>query len=159
MIQLVTQIFISGDEGCRASGALPDDEPGSAPGRDEPAVMIIEDDYFIAAHLEALLDTLKIKCSGIAGNPETAIALAAGIKGNLLLLADVNLGRHRIDGIDTARAICGGRAAGVIFVTAYSDTATLTRIRRAFPDAIVLHKPVALAQLADAIERALRTED
>lgn len=158
-MQCVEQIFVSGDDERRMSGALPGNRPDSAPGRDVPAVMIIEDDFFIAAHLEALLDTLEIKCSGIAGNPETAIALAAGIKGNLLLLADVNLGHHRIDGIETARTICGGRAAEVIFVTAYSDTATLTRIRRAFPDAIVLHKPVALTQLADAIERALRTEN
>ncbi|HEY0438660.1 MAG TPA: response regulator, partial [Xanthobacteraceae bacterium] len=73
-----------------------------------------------------------------------------------LVLMDINL-KGNIDGIEAARRIRELVDTYVIFITAYSDPATLARIQETVPGAPVLSKPVAPGRLGAAIKRALNS--
>lgn len=63
---------------------------------------------------------------------------------------DINLG-GTIDGVEAARRIRAQRGIKFIFVTAYADEATNSRIKTAVPDALVINKPVSPQRLGAAI--------
>jgi CheY-like chemotaxis protein len=139
----------NGEKGAPAGAFGQGPTPRPDPAR--PAILIIEDDFFVATHMESMLAELEHTVCGVAANPQAAIREAVSASADLLLV-DINLGAE-IDGVETARLIRAQREVAVIFVTAYSDPRTLERIRAAFPAAPVLSKPVALVQLAEAIRR------
>jgi CheY-like chemotaxis protein len=116
-------------------------------------VLIVEDEMFVAWHLEDMAQGLELTVGGIASSGEEAVAKAAAIEPDLMLM-DVTLGSG-IDGGEAARRIVGAHAAPVIFITAYSDAATLARIRQDVPGARVLHKPVTLEALENAVADVL----
>jgi DNA-binding response OmpR family regulator len=149
----VEQWCAAGGESKRSSLRVP---PGGKEnvGKTEPRILIIEDDFFVATHLEAVLNGLNFRSCDIVSRPDSAVAHAADFPPDLLL-ADVNL-EADIDGIETARRIAKGSAVTVIFVTAYADGDTANRIRAAFPTAPILQKPVSPEQLRAAIDLALR---
>jgi DNA-binding LytR/AlgR family response regulator len=72
-----------------------------------------------------------------------------------LILMDISLG-GRIDGVEAARRIRLERDTAIVFITAYSDAATLARIKQEVPGAPVLAKPVSLERLRTAIASVLR---
>ena len=140
----------AGDRSKPSSQSSADDTTGVATAA--PMVLIIEDDFFVASHIEAVLNDLGYTNCAIASQPVVAVNLATDLQPDLLL-ADVNLGTD-IDGIETAQLICSRQRAGVVFVTAYTDAATMNRIRRAFPAAPILNKPVSSEQLKAALDQA-----
>jgi CheY-like chemotaxis protein len=116
-------------------------------------ILIVEDEIFVAWHLESILKDLDFTVSGIVPDGRAAMAQTQEL-GVTLVLMDINL-KGDLDGIETARRIRETSDAVVVFVTAYSDPATLDRIEAAVPGAPVLAKPVSSGRLRMAISKAL----
>lgn len=124
--------------------------PGSA---HQQRILIVEDEIFVAWHLESILTDLDYAVSGIVPDGRSAMAQAQEL-GITLILMDINL-KGDLDGIETARRIGETSDATIVFVTAYSDATTLERIETAVPGAPVLAKPVSSGRLRAAIAKAL----
>jgi CheY-like chemotaxis protein len=118
-----------------------------------PRVLIVEDEFLVAWHLQEMLRDLDLPVSEIAADPQGAIACAADFEPALVLM-DINLGDGP-DGIEVARRIRADREVAVVFVTAYSDPATVRRIRQVVPDAPVVVKPPSMRDLRAAIAQVL----
>ena len=108
---------------------------------DKPRILIIEDEFLVAWHLQAILHDMHFLSCDIANDSQAAIDLAINGKAELIL-ADINLGDGS-DGIETVRRIFEYMSPLVIIITAYSDEANLSRIRALAPTAPILSKPVS----------------
>jgi CheY-like chemotaxis protein len=117
-----------------------------------PRILIVEDELFVAWHLEAIVHDLQFEVSGIVSNGEEAIEKASEAD---VILMDVNLG-SRMDGVEAARWIRRKRQGAIVFVTAYGDEKTIERIKAAVPGAPIVVKPVAPETLRSAILSALK---
>jgi CheY-like chemotaxis protein len=145
-LQAIARLAAGGDEAER-SGAAPDRPIGA--GGAAKRILIVEDELFVAWHIEDIAKSLGDYACTIVSNGEAAIAGVEREPADLVLM-DINLGAG-IDGIEAARRM-GTRGVPVVFVTAYSDAKTLERAHAAAPRAPVLQKPVT----AEALGRALR---
>ena len=103
----------------------------------------------VAWTIESMLEDLGYEIVGIFANGEDAIAALQDVAVDLVCM-DINLGRG-IDGIEAARRIRERQAPAILFITAYSDSGTKTRIFESAPDAIVIGKPMTQAKLEQAI--------
>ena len=119
-----------------------------------PRVLIVEDEIFVAWHLEGLVRDLDYAVCGMVPDGEGAVSKAEALDADVILM-DINL-KGEIDGVEAARRIRETFDAPIIFITAYSDPKTLGRIEKTVPGATVLAKPVAVARLRTAIANALR---
>lgn len=117
--------------------------------------LIVEDEIFIALHLETILQDLGLEVSGIVATGRDAVETAIRTEPDMIFM-DINL-RGDIDGVEAARQALAVLDVPVIFVTAYGDEATLKRISAVAPNAPVLQKPPQTATLAAAIMKAGRT--
>lgn len=127
----------------------------SSIGLEQPSrVLIVEDELFVAWHLESLVRDLDLDVCALVPDGEGAIEQASDLEADLILM-DISLG-GRIDGVEAARRIRSERATPIVFITAYSDAATLARIKQEVPGAPVLAKPVSLDRLRSAIASVLR---
>ena len=90
-------------------------------------VLIVEDELFVAWHLESLVRDLKYDVCGLVPDGEGAVEQAADLEADLVLM-DISLSGE-MDGIEAARRIRQDRDTPIIFITAYSDAATLERIK------------------------------
>ena len=136
--------------------------PGQAVGRNEPVssallatrILIVEDEVMIAWMVESLLEEAGFTDIEIASTRDRACASAA-LSAPGLLIADINLGGGP-DGVDTAAQIKGSGSLPVLFVTAYADDATRSRVSRVVPGAAVVRKPIQAETLCKAVLQALR---
>jgi CheY-like chemotaxis protein len=116
-------------------------------------VLIVEDEYLVAADLEAGLQELGYVSAGIAQDLETALDLA--LAGPDIALVDVHL-RDGQTGPLIARRLVEEFAIKVLFVTANPRMVVDTDL----PGVIgVISKPCAHYLIAAALEYALRVED
>ena len=120
-------------------------------------VLVVEDEIFVAWHLEAILRDLNYAVCGMVPDGEGAVRKAGECDADVILM-DINL-KGDIDGIEAAHRIRQTSDAPIIFITAYSDATTLSRIEQRLPGAIVLSKPVAPARLQKAIAGVLTPPD
>jgi CheY-like chemotaxis protein len=118
-------------------------------------VLIVEDELFVAWHLESLVRDLDLDVCALVPDGEGAIEQASDLDADLILM-DISLS-GRIDGVEAARRIRSERDTAIVFITAYSDAATLARIKQEIPGAPVLAKPVSLERLRTAIASVLRS--
>lgn len=118
----------------------------------KPRILVVEDEAIIAADLQATLTRLGYEVPDTVDTGERAIARAAELRPDLVLM-DIRL-RGELDGIAAAEAIQRARDVPVIFLTAYTDEETLRRARLTLPFAYVV-KPYQEAQLRTAIGVAL----
>jgi CheY-like chemotaxis protein len=121
--------------------------------RAKARILVVEDEIFVAWHLESVLHDLDYAVCGMVPDGASAVEKMDDGEADLVLM-DINL-KGDIDGVETARRIRENGEAPIIFITAYSDAQTLSRIEKAIPGAPVLAKPVAPARLRTAIERLL----
>lgn len=133
------------------SPATPGD-PAKSP-TSQPRAMIVEDELFVAWHLETLAREFGLDVIGLVPDGEGAVEQFADASPDLVLM-DINLA-GQIDGIEAARRIRERRNVAVIFVTAFADPATVGRIEKAVPGAQVLSKPVSSDRLRMAIDKAM----
>jgi CheY-like chemotaxis protein len=115
-------------------------------------ILMVEDERIVAASIGLCLEREGYVVAGNAGSAERAIALAAELKPDLILM-DINLGGGP-DGVEAAREIQKAAPVPVIFLTAYSDSETLARAGAVTPFGYLV-KPVEDRALRPAIEMAL----
>lgn len=125
------------------------DQSNPTSGVETPRILIVEDEFFVAWHMQSMLRDLNFSVCEIASDAQSAIDRAIELQANLLLM-DINLGEGP-DGIEVVRRIREYQNAAVIFITAYTEADILSRIEEVFPDAQVLAKPLT----ADTIKRAI----
>jgi CheY-like chemotaxis protein len=111
--------------------------------------LIVEDEIFFALNLEADMHALGFDICDLAGNGHQATMLAMTNQPDVVLM-DVNLEGGR-EGIEVARWLRNVCEVPVVFVTGYTDHATVERIHKQVPGAPVVAKPYYDNRLADAV--------
>ncbi len=117
-------------------------------------VLIVEDELFVAMHLESVLEEIGYEISAVLPTGESALDEFARLQPDIVLM-DINLGRG-IDGITAAQRIRATSDVQIIFVSAYSDAATRNRVETTVPGSPLLSKPVSPDSLRNAVERRSR---
>jgi PAS domain S-box-containing protein len=115
-------------------------------------ILIVEDEYIIAANLQENLESLGYSVLDIESSAEDAVKKAISLRPDLVLM-DIRL-QGAMDGIQAAEQIWNCLQIPVIYVTGHSDTNTLERAKVTFPFGYIL-KPVKAKELYVAIETAL----
>ena len=116
-------------------------------------ILIVEDEYIVQLDLQSRLRRLGYSVVGVASEGEEAIAKAAELSPDLVLM-DVRL-EGPMDGIEAARQIRAARPIPVLYVTAYTDASQQGGSQELRP---CLSKPFLTPQLHDAITQALALE-
>lgn len=113
------------------------------------SVLVVEDEYLIAAALGAQIEDMGHRFCGSAPSAYKAIAMAREFQPDIILM-DVRL-EGDVDGVDAAMIIYDISKAKIIFVTGSKERSTLDRIGLARP-AAVLFKPYSASELRRTIE-------
>lgn len=116
-------------------------------------ILVVEDDQIIQLDLRRHLKRLDYDVVGTASSGEEAIAKAAQLQPNLILM-DIRL-EGAMDGIEAARQIQSARQVPVIYLTAQSGAVTRNSKQEVEPR---VAKPFKQTELQAAIEKALRTQ-
>lgn len=128
-----------------AAGSDPADEKGRR------RALIVDDELFIAMHLQSVLEDIGLEVCELAATGAEALDFTAEHQPELIFM-DVNL-RGGMDGVEAARRLTAEHDVRIIFITAYGDPATLQRIKQAAPDAPIIQKPPMAGALEAAIKR------
>ena len=118
----------------------------------EPRILIVEDEPIVAADLSAHLKRLHYQPVGRAASGAQAIALADELRPDLVLM-DIQL-EGDMDGVDAAAAIRQRFHIPSLFLSAYSEPATIERAKAAEPFGYIL-KPFDGRELQANIELAI----
>jgi PAS domain S-box-containing protein len=117
-----------------------------------PSVLIVEDEAIVAADLKMRLTMQGYRVVGIASNGATALDLAE-MKHPQLVLMDIQL-EGGMDGIEAAGLIRQRLHLPVVFLTAFSEDATLERAKQVEPFGYIL-KPFEDRELKTFIDMAI----
>lgn len=115
-------------------------------------ILIVEDEAVIALEIEMLLRELGYRVVGKVGNGDKALDLLASTKPDLVLL-DIDI-KGSLSGIDLARVIRDKYDYPFVFLTAFSDPATLASLRDTLPYGYIV-KPFNDSDLYTTVEIAL----
>lgn len=119
--------------------------------RDKPAaVLIIEDEVFIALDLQQIVRNLGLSVAGIAKNRAEALRIAGAAKPKLIL-ADYRL-TDDDTGVEVVKAIRAQMNANVIYITSHPEEVAATR---ECEDDLVIAKPFNPRALAAAVQTRL----
>jgi CheY-like chemotaxis protein len=134
----------------------PGSERGEEQFTDPPKlrVLIVEDELFVALHLESVLEEVGYEVSGILSTGESAVEQCELLRPDIVVM-DINLGKG-MDGITAAQQIRRAGHVQIVFVSAYSDAGTRARIESALPGSKLLSKPVTPGVLKSAIQETRR---
>lgn len=117
-------------------------------------ILVVEDDQIIQLDLQRHLNRLDYEVVGTASSGEEAIANAAQLQPDVVLM-DIRL-YGAMDGIEAAHHIQSARRVPVIYLTAQSGDVSLSG--KEIPKPRVA-KPFKQIELREAIEEALRREE
>jgi hypothetical protein len=115
-------------------------------------LLIVEDEEIVAFDIESTLKGLGYAVPAIVSSGEDAIAYAAKIQPDLVLM-DIML-KGSMDGIEAANEIRSHFKIPVVYLTAHADLSTLERAKITEPFGYLL-KPFEEKELQTAIEIAL----
>jgi len=115
-------------------------------------VLVVEDEAIVAEDLASKLGQLGYEVVGTAARGDEAVEKACRLKPDVVLM-DIML-KGSMDGIAATEAIRRRFDVPVIYLTAYSDPATLERAKLSEPFGYIL-KPFEERELATIIEMAL----
>ena len=115
-------------------------------------IFVVEDERIVSLALQRALDRLGYAVVGVAPSGEIALESLAAAAPDLVLM-DIQLAGE-LDGVATAERIRETHDLPVIFLTGYSDGATLHRAKITEPSAYIL-KPFEERELHIAIDTAL----
>ena len=115
-------------------------------------IMLVEDENIIAMDIRQRLETLGYQVVAQFGSGTDAICALADLRPDLILM-DIGL-KGSMDGIQTAEQIRIQFDLPVIFLTSFSDQATLERASQSEPYGYIV-KPFEEHELAIAVEMAL----
>lgn len=119
---------------------------------DSASILIVEDEMIVARDLQIRLTQMGYDVPHIAGSGEEAIGLAQKSSPDLMLV-DIRL-RGDMDGVETAKRIKSQVDTPVVYLTAHSDPATLSRAKETEPYGYLI-KPFNAEELRTTIEMAL----
>ena len=119
-----------------------------------PRILIVEDEVIVAMEIQDRLNDLGYDVVDMVTTGEEALDRAADLQPDLILM-DIMLDGD-LDGIETAERMQERTSTPVVFLTAYSDDATLERAKATTPFGYVV-KPFEERELYAAIEVARRT--
>jgi CheY-like chemotaxis protein len=111
-------------------------------------ILIVEDEYIIALDLKMMFEDLGFEVIGIADSCETALDSILLKKPDLITM-DIRIHGEK-DGIETTEIIHKTYPIPVIYLTAYTDDITFSRLKKTSHIA-VLHKPPDEKKLFDLI--------
>ncbi len=117
-----------------------------------PSVLIVEDEAIVAADLKMRLTMQGYRVVGMASSGAAALDLAE-LKRPQLVLMDIQL-EGEMDGIEAADLIRRRLHLPVVFLTAFSEDATLDRAKQAEPFGYIL-KPFEDRELKTFIDMAI----
>jgi DNA-binding LytR/AlgR family response regulator len=115
-------------------------------------VLIVEDEPIVALDLATGLEHAGFEVAGVAGDAVEARRLFVDHDVDILLM-DIQLNGEK-DGIDTVRELMGIRRTPVIYLTAFTDAATVRRVKETYPAAFLV-KPYHISNVLIAVELAL----
>lgn len=115
-------------------------------------VLIVEDERIIVRDLQNSLNELGYDVVGWAQDSVDALSKVKELKPDIVLM-DIFID-GLIDGIETAKIIKTSYEVPVVFLTAFSDNATISRAKKVLPYAYLL-KPFSSSELCAAIELSI----
>jgi CheY-like chemotaxis protein len=126
------------------------------------SILIVEDEHIVALDIKNRLKKLGYVVAGRAATGQAAIDKAAETCPDLILM-DIRL-KGEMDGIAAAEQIRDRLGIPVIYLTAYSDEATLQRAKITEPYGYIikpfedrdLHTTIAMALYRHKVEQELR---
>ncbi len=118
----------------------------------QATLLIVEDEGIVAQEIKSRLEKSGYKVGAVAHDGETAIAKAEELRPDLVLM-DIRL-KGKMDGIEAAGRIRDRFNLPVVYLTAYTDPATLERAKDVEPFGYVV-KPFETRNLIVSIEIAL----
>lgn len=116
-------------------------------------ILIVEDDALVALGIRCTLEDLGYEVCGVAASEPEAMRLAAETRPDLTLM-DIRL-KGTVDGIDTARRLRAEFGIRSVYLSAYTDHQTMSRVTATYPLGFV-QKPYSASQLKNALELAAR---
>ncbi len=121
-----------------------------------PRVMVVEDERIVALNLCRTLNRLGYNAATVVSSGEEALRSIGESKPDVVLM-DIHI-EGEIDGIETAARIPEDMMLPVIYLTAYSEDATLERARRTRPYGYLV-KPFSERELHATITMALQRRE
>jgi len=118
----------------------------------QATLLVVEDEAIVAQEIKSRLEKVGYSVCGVARDGERAVAEAERLTPDLVLM-DIRL-KGAMDGIEAAGLIRERCSIPVVFLTAYTDVATLERAKVEDPFGYVV-KPFDTRSLMVAIEIAL----
>lgn len=115
-------------------------------------VMIVEDESIVAMDLSAGLEHDGYTITGIADNYTDALDLYTQQPADILLM-DIHIQGDK-DGVETAAALMKIKQVPLIYLTAFTDAATVERVKHTNPAAF-LTKPYNIENVRIAIDLAI----
>ncbi len=119
----------------------------------EPRALIVEDESLIAEELRDRLSRLGFSVIAAVDTAEEGIAIATRDRPDLVLM-DIRL-KGTKDGIEAAREIRQRFDVPIVYLTAYSDSLTVDRVRGSEHDGYIL-KPFHARELQSTIDVAMK---
>jgi signal transduction histidine kinase len=115
-------------------------------------ILVVEDERIVALHLQVMLQGLGYEVVANVANGEQALQTIEETPPDLVLM-DIHI-EGEIDGIETAARIPASHHIPVVYLTAYSEEATLERARATRPYGYLL-KPFSERELHATIQMVL----
>jgi len=122
--------------------------------RHRRVALIVADEASVALDLKGTLRALGFDICDVATDGEQAFWFAMGDRPDVVVM-EVYFERGR-EGIEVAGRLRDLCDAPVVFVTGYSDQATIDRIHERLPGVPVVPKPVHRDRLADAVAEVVQ---
>jgi DNA-binding LytR/AlgR family response regulator len=117
-------------------------------------ILIVEDESIVALDLATTLHQDGYEVIGVADHAEEAIRLFTQHTVDIVLM-DIRLAGPK-DGIDTVIDLMKIRQTPVIYLTAFTDNATVERVKHTYPSAFLV-KPYQISNVRITIELALNS--
>ncbi len=118
----------------------------------QATILVVEDEGIVAQEIKSRLEKTGYTVCAVAHEGKTAIAHAEALQPDLVLM-DIRL-KGEMDGIEAAGMIRDRFSIPVVYLTAYTDPATLERAKTMEPFGYVV-KPFETRSLMVSIEIAL----
>ncbi|MGB3221704.1 MAG: response regulator [Desulforhopalus sp.] len=119
---------------------------------DQKSILIVEDEFIVAENLRRKLEQHGYNVVGVVATGKAALKMSIEHRPHLILM-DIQL-QGSLDGIQTTETIQSRYDVPVVYLTAHSDQATLTRAKLSGPLGYIL-KPYEDRELLTQIELAL----
>ncbi len=120
-----------------------------------PKILIVEDENIIALDIRSMLEDLGYLVSDMVSSGEESIKSASRTKPDLILM-DIKL-KGNLDGVSAGEEIFKQFRIPIVYLTAYSDAATIERINSGTNgnQSAVIHKPFDEGELQTVIDHTL----